>query len=155
MSKPITRFEGEERFALSVDQLYAKLSDASFLVSCLDDVKELVEADSDHAVWKAKPPMSFIAGTLEIRLDFLERVPNASTRVRMVSRGVGSSSTVETVNTLVQGDEGGCKVVWVAELTELTGLLKMVPKSLLNSAAEKVIRGTWEGIHRKVKSEES
>lgn len=142
-------FEGEESFSLPVAQLYAKLADASFLVSCLDDVKEVVEATPDRARWKAKAPVSFITGTLDITLEFLERVPDTSTRVRMVSKGVGASSTVETTNTLKSTPEGST-VQWSADVTELTGLLKMVPHTIIQGAASKVIENTWAGVRREL-----
>ena len=143
------RFEGDENFPLPVEEVYAKLADASFLVSCLDHVEEVVEATPDRAVWKVRPPFSFVSGTLDVAMEFFERVPNASARTRLHSRGVGSSATVETAMTL-EGTGGGTAVHWTAEVTEITGLMKMVPQGLIQSAAQKVIADVWAGVRRKL-----
>jgi uncharacterized protein len=45
--------------------------------------------------------------------------------------------------------ESGTQVNWVGNLTELGGLLKLVPKGLIQAAAQKVIADVWQAIHVK------
>jgi carbon monoxide dehydrogenase subunit G len=144
-------FEGNRTFSLPVSQVHAKLGDASFLVSCLKDVDELVETCPDRAIWKLRPGFSFMRGTLEITMDVTERTVPSSVKVKIFSRGIGSTSTVLATLSL-QPQEAGSSVHWYADLTETTGLLKMVPKSLISSAAGKVIEETWTEIEKKLHS---
>ena len=48
--------------------------------------------------------------------------------------------------------DGGTLVHWTGALTEVTGLLKMVPKGLLQSTAEKVIGDVWEAVAARLSS---
>ena len=143
-------FEGDRSFPLPISQVHAKLGDVSFLVSCLKDVDETVETGPDRAVWKLRPGFSFMRGTLEIAMDITERIAPSSVKVKIFSRGIGSTSTVLATLTL-QPVETGCSVHWAADVTETTGLLKMVPKSLISSAAGKVIDETWLEIEKKLR----
>jgi len=120
-------FEGDRTFPLPPAAVFAKLGDAAFLVDCLKDVQEVVEKNADRAVWKLQPGFSFIRTTLDITMDIVERVPDSAIKVKMFSRGIGATSTVQSVVAL-QPTEPGTAVHWSADITELTGLLKLVPK---------------------------
>jgi len=41
-------------------------------------------------------------------------------------------------------------VSWTAEVTQLGGLLKMVPAGLIRGAAHKVIEDVWDGVAKKL-----
>ena len=143
-------FEGDRTFAHPVTDVFARLSDAAFLLTCLKDVETVIETGPDRAKWKLRPGFSFIRTTLEITMDIVERVPNASVKVKLYSKGIGASSTVISVMTF-QPKDSGTAVHWVADVTELTGLLKLVPKGLISSSAGKVIDETWDEIDQKLK----
>ena len=143
-------FDGERSFPLPVADVATKLSDASFLVSCQANVTELISATADRAVWKLRPGFAFVRGTLEVTMDIVERIPNTSTKIKMFSKGIGASTTVISELKFEQ-IETGTRVRWVADITEITGLLRMVPKGLIQSAAGKVITETWSEIEAKLK----
>ena len=44
----------------------------------------------------------------------------------------------------------GTKVHWTGQITALTGLLKMVPKGLIQSTAAKIIEDIWAGVEKKL-----
>jgi carbon monoxide dehydrogenase subunit G len=46
--------------------------------------------------------------------------------------------------------DGGTAVPWTGDLVEVTGLLKMVPKGLLQSTAQKVIDDVWAAVGAKL-----
>jgi carbon monoxide dehydrogenase subunit G len=48
--------------------------------------------------------------------------------------------------------DGGTVVPWTGELVEVTGLLKMVPRGLLQATAEKVIGDVWAAVGEKLSS---
>lgn len=143
-------FEGDKTFSLPVADVYAKLSDASFLLSCLKDVEQVIESGVDRAHWKLRPGFSFIRTTLDTKMDIIERVPNTSVKVKLFSKGIGASTTVVS-ELRFQSKDPGSQVSWVSDVTELTGLLKLVPKGLISSSAGKVIEDTWEEIDKKLK----
>lgn len=143
-------FEGDRTFPIPLAEVYAKLGNASFLLSCLPDIEQVVEQSPDRAVWKMKPGVSFVRGTLDITLDIVERIPNEAVTSKVFSRAIGATATVQSHVTF-QPHESGTAIHWLADLVETTGLLKMVPKSLISATAGKVIEEGWAEIEKKLK----
>src|SRR5690242_7925985 len=122
----MVRFEGEKDFPQPPADLWAKLSDARFLVQCIPDVESVAEVDADRARMVLRPGFSFVRGTLEATLQVLDKVAPTSARYLITNKGIGSSADVEATITLApQGS--GSRIQWTAEVKALGGLLKMVP----------------------------
>lgn len=138
------RFEGDRDFALPPAEVFAKLTDVSFLVGCIPDVETVRAVESDRAELVLRPGFSFVRGTLEVTMRMLEKAGSAA-RVQLLSKGIGSSSEVEATLELTPA-ESGTRVHWAAEVKSLGGLLKMVPAGLIRGAAEKVINEAWTRI---------
>ena len=140
------RFEGDREFAVSSAEAHARLTDVSFLVACIPDVETVRSIDGDRAELVLRPGFSFVRGTLEVTLHLVEREAPGAT-FHLLSKGIGSSSEVQA--TLAVAENGaGSRVHWIAEVTSLGGLLKMVPAGLIRGAAEKVINDAWDRIGR-------
>jgi carbon monoxide dehydrogenase subunit G len=146
------RFEGDREFALPPEEVWAKLTDAQFLVPCIPDVETVKELKSDSASLILRPGFSFVRGTLEVELRVADLAPPTGARVVMQSKGIGSSSEVEAVLALV-GEAGGTRVHWVAEVKALGGLLKLVPPGLIRGAAQKVVEDAWNAVEQRLKAE--
>jgi carbon monoxide dehydrogenase subunit G len=142
------RFEGDRTFALPPAVVAAELSDAKFLVGCLQNVEHVAEAAADKAVWKLRTGFAFLSTSLEITLTVVERSESAAT-YKAVSRGVGASSTVQAVLTFAP-NETGTHVHYTADVVERTGFLKVVSPGLIQSAARTVIEDTWKSIELKL-----
>jgi len=142
-------FAGSRTFALPVAAVAAKLSDAAFLVGCLADAK-ITAATADHAAWRLKPKLSFLTGSLETTLDVTARQPGQSAAFKIVTKAIGATSTVTAALRFTEVEAGGTEVPWVGDLVEVTGLLKMVPKGLLQGTAEKVIEDVWAAVSAKL-----
>ncbi len=145
----MTRFEGDRDFPYPADALFARLSDARFLVQCIPDVESVTSQEADRATLVLRPGFSFVRGTLEVTLQIADAAPPTSERVLLHSKGIGSFSDVEATLTLIAQD-GGTRVHWTAEVKSLGGLLKMVPAGLVRGAAEKVINDAWERVKAKL-----
>ncbi len=143
-------FNGERLFRISLSQSFEYLGDASFLVQSQPD-SEIVSLSQDRAVWKLKPHFSFIRSSLETTLTIIKRIPESSIGIEIFSQGIGASSNVSIALGLTSSDEF-TKVQWNSEITALTGLLKMVPKGLIQSSAQKVIEETWLNIEKRIDS---
>jgi carbon monoxide dehydrogenase subunit G len=143
------RFEGDRDFAQPVDQVFAKLTDARFLATCLPDVESVSEQEADRAVLTLRPGLAFARGTLEVTLQVVEKTPPTAARMLLTSKGIGSISKVEALLALAANGDG-TRVHWVAEVKELGGLLKMVPQGLIRGAAEKVLNDAWAAVEAKV-----
>jgi uncharacterized protein len=144
------RFEGIETFGLPPEPLFAKLTDAEYLVRSLPDA-HVERANREEAVWKLRPKLAFLSGSLETTLSVTSRTPSTASTYAVIGKGVGASSTVAATLTFTATDTG-TDVHWVGEITALTGLLKMVPKGLIQSAAERVIRDVWTAVRAAIEA---
>jgi carbon monoxide dehydrogenase subunit G len=138
------RFEGTRDFPQPLAVVWGKLTDPSFLVTCIPDVESVRECTADSAALVLRPNLAFVRGTLDVSLRFVEAVAPAA-RLLLASKGVGSSSLVEaTLGFEALGE--GTRVRWTAEVKELGGLLKLAPHGLIRGAAERVVNQAWEAI---------
>ena len=144
----MTAFAGDRPFPLPVPAVAAKLSDVGWLVGTLPDV-QVVAAAPDRAVWKMKPKLTFVTGHLETTMDRTAHDPGAAVNYRVVTKGIGASSTV-LIRLEFRAADGGTVVHWTGELVEVTGLLKRVPKGLLHATTEKVIGEVWAAVGAKL-----
>jgi carbon monoxide dehydrogenase subunit G len=147
------QFSGVMQLAQSVAFVWSRLSDARFLVDSLKKVEAITLREENCAEWKLRPALAFVAGSLDSRLDITERQAPDRLHVVLTSKGIGSSSTVEVELRLTATADGGTHVNWHAEIKALTGLLKMVPKGLIQSAAQKSIEDVWLGVAEKLAAE--
>jgi carbon monoxide dehydrogenase subunit G len=143
------RFEGDKVFSQGTDDLWTKLSDARFLVQCIPGVEGVSQAEAHQAVCVLRPGFAFVRGTLEVTLLVVESIPCKSVRFSVRSRGIGSSSTVEAALTLLPQD-AGTQVHWTVDVQELGGLLKAVPRGLIQASAQKVITDVWAAIEKQL-----
>src|SRR5262249_6300614 len=136
-------------FPLPPEALWAKLSDARFLVRCLPDSAPAGEGEAGRAVCKVRPGFAFVRGTLDVTVQVAEAKAPEAVRLQLHSKGVGSSSDV-TVTLALAAHEGGTRVHWDAAIEKLGGLLKAVPAGLVQAAAQKVLADVLAGVERQL-----
>ena len=144
------QFEGDREVPLSSTAVWQKLSDARFLVECVPDVESVSQSQVDRAVCIIRPGLAFARGSLELTVQVVEAVAESSVRLLLHTKGIGSSSDVETTVTLTP-QERTTRIHWVAELKSLGGLLKAVPQGLIKAAAQKVIADVWTAVERRMR----
>jgi carbon monoxide dehydrogenase subunit G len=144
----VIAFSGDRTFPHPVPAVAAQLADVAWLVGTLPDV-QVVSAAPDRAVWRMKPRLSFVSGHLETTMDRTTHDPGAAVNFRVVTKAVGAASTV-LIRLDFRTADAGTVVPWTGELIEVTGLLKMVPKGLLQATAEKVIGDVWAAVGAKL-----
>src|SRR4051794_11884391 len=131
-------FDGERIFRIPPEQLWPKLRDAAFLAQCIPDGSPHEGGTRNRAVCTVQPGFSFMRGSLDVTIEALDSQEPTALAFSLKSKGIGSSSEVETSLTLAPHDNG-TKIHWRAEVKNLGGLLKMVPGGLIRGAANKVI----------------
>src|SRR5262249_26131570 len=137
--------EGDKHFALAPADVWAKLTDARFLVQCIPGVEAVARAEPNAAEWTLRPGVSFVRGTLDVSLRVVEAVPHTSARLLVHSKGIGSTRAVGASLTFEPlGD--GTRVHWIVEVKSLGGLLKAVPQGLIKASAQKVIADAWAAV---------
>lgn len=142
-------FEGTNSFPQNVDAVIARLSDPAFLVGCVPGVESVASTDAREARCVLRPGFSFVRGTLDLTVKVAEPTEPGIIKVHLHSKGIGSSSEVEA--TLKTGvTPSGSEVRWFADITNLGGLLKAVPRGLIEAAAKKVIADAWIAIESRL-----
>lgn len=142
-------FEGDQVLPQPPTEVWTHLTDARFLVGCIPGVEAISEIGPDTAVCNLRPGFSFVRGTLELSLRILPEVPGQLARVQLSTKGIGTTSAVETTMNF-QPHEQGTQIHWTASIKELGGLLKAVPQGLLKAAAQKVIADAWATVSAKL-----
>ena len=137
-------FEGDKSFPLPVAQVAAKLSDAGFLANSLPDA-QVSEATPEKAAWKLRPKLAFLTGSLNVTMTRTAQEVGKSVAFQVFAKALGASSTVNAILTFAEA-EGGAAVHWTGDIVEITGLLKVVPKGLIEGSAKKVIEDVWTAI---------
>lgn len=146
------QLNGDRLLPLPAAEVWTKLTDGRFLARCLPDLETLVQADENGLVAVLKPGFSFVRGTLELTLRIVEKLAGQSARLQLHTKGIGNHSDVEASWTLVP-EGAGCRLAWQVAVTQLGGLMKMVPPGLLKAAAQKVINDIWGEVEKKLTAE--
>jgi uncharacterized protein len=143
------QFTGEKELPLPPKAVFAKLSDARFLVECIPGRESIKQADQQTATCIQRPGFAFMRGTLEVTIHILETTPESAIKYALRSKGIGSTSDVETIMTLTPKG-AGTHVSWKAEVKNLGGLLKAVPGGLIQGAAQKIIADVWQELENRI-----
>ena len=136
---------GEEQFTQTRDEIWVHLTDTEFLSQCIPGLDRVDQTESRRLVFRVRPGLAFLKGTLKTTLEIYDEQPPDALRLRVQSKGIGSSALVEIAIRL-SANEGGTRLAWSAEVKELGGLLKPVGHSLVSAAAKKVIADGWRGV---------
>jgi carbon monoxide dehydrogenase subunit G len=142
-------FSGEEHFTQNREELYAKLTDLNFMSKTFPGLQKVEKLEPKRLVVKLKPGFSFIAGTLTNTMELVEEHPPESARIRVQGKGIGASVVV-IIHAQLKPTNPGTTLAWQAEVTELGGLLKPVPRPLIEGAANKVVTDTWSAFRRQL-----
>lgn len=144
-------FEGDQVFALPLPVVWSKLSDLKFLVGCIPNAEAVEHPSPQLATCKVRPGFTFVRGTLSVTLKVVEAVEGQALKLLCHGKGIGSSNDVEMSLAFAE-QEGGSRVHWSADVTNLGGLLKATPQMLLKGAAQKVIADVWESVKSRLTS---
>ena len=155
------QLQGHKSFSCRRDELWRRLTDLGFLVGCLPDVARVEEVTPTSARAVLRPGFSFVRGELHLTLE-RQPDPAPGTAAYLVqTKGVGSSTAVLATFRLAEpagedpspgGPGEGCLLQWSAEIRELGGVLKAVPRSLVQAGAMKVVSDLLAGIERQLAS---
>ena len=72
------RIEGDHTIARPVAEVFAKLTDARFLVQCIPHVDSVGTTTADHATLVLRPSFAFVRGTVDVDLRIVAVVAPTS-----------------------------------------------------------------------------
>jgi carbon monoxide dehydrogenase subunit G len=141
--------EGDKQFSKPRPEVWSKLVDLQFLVKCIPDVAEVKEVTETVATLVLRPGFSFVRGELQLQLEKQDATPDASARFLAKTKGIGTSADVLATLTLTE-QGSGTRMHWAADVQQLGGLLKAVPRGLIQAAATRVITDLLAGVEREL-----
>ncbi len=147
------RFEGDRVFSLPPEQVWVKLRDARFLIRCIPGATIQGEPGRDRAQCIVTPNLTFVRGHIEVTIEVVDAKEPTSLRYAIHGKGVGSTNEVQVALSLA-AHEKGTSVHWVAEVTQLGGLLKLVPSGLIRGAVQKESETVWKGVEQQMAAPE-
>src|SRR2546421_11216798 len=89
------RFEGDKDFPQAPAKVWSKLTDAQFLVQCVPGVESVSHSDATKVICTLRPGFAFVRGTLELSMEIADAVADASGRILLSTKGIGTTSSVE------------------------------------------------------------
>jgi carbon monoxide dehydrogenase subunit G len=141
--------EGDKDLPLPPPGVWVRLSDGRFLVHCVPDVAAVARAEPLEAEFTIRPGFAFVRGNLHTTLRIIDPAPAKSVQYEVQSKGIGSNARVH-VNLDLSPTDAGTRIHWTCHITELGGLLKAIPKGLVQASAQKVIEDVWNGVEKRL-----
>jgi carbon monoxide dehydrogenase subunit G len=145
----VIKLQGEKDYAVPAETLWAKLSDMRFLVDCVPDKHEVMSVTPARAELVIRPSIAFLKGELTLVMEKTAETPPTAATLNLNTKGIGTTSTVVAQFAIKQRDAGST-LVWSAEVTQLGGLLKAVPKGFIQGAAQKQIAELLTALEAKL-----
>lgn len=142
-------FENKAIVKVPLEKLWNFISTPESIAQCLPGMEEYKVLEGKRTEAKVKMGIGFIKGTFKINSRVAEEDPKTH-RAKLLVDGSGATTAFKaeiliSCNPHPEGTELG----WVAEAT-VSGPLGSVAKSLIESAAQKVVDQTLECVTKRV-----
>jgi carbon monoxide dehydrogenase subunit G len=135
----MTVVEGERRFAVPPERVFALLTDPDVVASALPAVRGHTVIDADHWTAKVKPPLPF-APSITIRFEVLDRRPSEHAALHAHGGGADVTSTFDLMR-----DGDGTLMRYRTEI-RLSGLLSHVGGPGLDAVARRQATRTLDAV---------
>jgi carbon monoxide dehydrogenase subunit G len=151
MSPQTMQFGGEERFDVPPQRLFDELTNLDTMAATIPDLVSAERTDANTLKCVVRPGFSFLRGTMKLQISIVDLVPPEQATTRVDAQGIGVSMRMESHLHIIP-DGAGSLVKWEAQVLEMKGLISTVSRSLVNAAADKIVRSSWEGVRRRLGS---
>jgi carbon monoxide dehydrogenase subunit G len=148
------QFGGEELFAAGQQTVYDMLVDLDALGAGIPDVVSTEKVDDHTLRAVVRPGFSFLRGTMKLKIQLAELEPPNSALMRIDSQGIGVSMVVESRMRLepatTADDRPATKLTWLADVSQMKGLVATISPGLVRAAADQVVRNGWKKLHERL-----
>lgn len=133
---------GSEHFEYPIETVFDEITDLNVTAKTLPGLEKVERVDRNHLECRVRPKFSFLTGSMQMIFDILETDRPSSARMRVKGKGIGASLAIETsIHLTAEGS--GTLLDWESHVTELTGLVKALSRTLIEGAARKVVSDSW------------
>jgi 2-furoyl-CoA dehydrogenase large subunit len=144
--------EGDFTVKADREKAYGFLVDPNQVGNHLPDVEELDVEDENNFTVKAKVGISYIKGSMVMKLQILDKEPPLKAKV--VGRGAGLASVVDMTThfSLEEAGEGETKINWSGEVAVGGKLASFGGGGLLERVAKKNLEKFVDGIKKGIEA---
>jgi carbon monoxide dehydrogenase subunit G len=144
------QFSGEEQFTQPREEIFRRVTDLTFMSKTVPGLQKIEKSQPRLLECKVNPGFSFVTGSVKLTFELLEETPSSSATMRVTGKGIGMSVAIDTNITLSDNDSGGTRLVWNSEVSQMTGLAKVISPSLVEAAAKKINAQTWDSFRKEL-----
>jgi carbon monoxide dehydrogenase subunit G len=142
-------YEGSFDVAAPKEKVYDFVTDPKKVTTIFPDVQDVKVVDANNFTLKAKVGMSFIKGTMNVKLTLVENKRPTFSKLRARGTGLNSSVDLESSFTLEDSSAGGTHVKWAAD-AKISGMMASVGSRLIDSAANKYVKQIIGSLEKKL-----
>lgn len=132
-------YEGAFDVAATKESVYDFVNDPTRVTKIFPDVQSVKVLDEHNFQIKAKVGMSFIKGTMDVKVTLLDQKRPTYSRLRARGTGLNSAVDLDSTFTLEDTPSGGTHVKWAAD-AKISGMMASVGSRLIDSQADKYVK---------------
>jgi carbon monoxide dehydrogenase subunit G len=146
------KFSGTVDINAPRERVWAFLMDPNEVGPCGPGVESIEVVDETHFKAKAKVGIGFISARFNIDMEIAERDEPNQAVIKAHGQAPGSAVDATATMALSDGDAGGTKMDWGADVL-IGGTLASVGARLIEGTANKMIGQTFDCIRTKLEGE--
>jgi uncharacterized protein len=140
-------YEGAFDVPATKEKVFDFLDDPKRVTRIFPDVQSVRVIDENNFQMKAKVGLSFIKGTMDVKLTVVEKKRPTFSKLKARGSGLNSAVDLETAFTLEDGPGGGTHVKWAAD-AKISGMMASVGSRLIDAQADKYVKQTIASLQK-------
>jgi carbon monoxide dehydrogenase subunit G len=145
------KFEGSVEIAAPRDKVWAFVIDPEQVGQCGPGVESIEIQDDTHFKAAAKVGIGFISARFVVNMEMAEQEPPDRAVIKAHGQAPGSAVDATAAMSLSDGDGGGTRMDWNADVT-ISGSLASLGARLIEGTANKMIGQTFDCMKEKLEA---
>lgn len=142
-------YEGAFDVSAPKEKVYDFVTDPKKVTTIFPDVQSVKVIDPTNFQVKAKVGMSFIKGTMDVKMTLVENKRPVFSKLKARGTGLNSAVDLESSFTLEDSATGGTHVKWAAD-AKISGMMASVGSRLIDAQADKYVKQIIGSLEKKL-----
>jgi uncharacterized protein len=147
-------FEGTVEIAAPRDRVWAFVMDPQQVGQCGPGVETIDVADDTHFKATARVGIGFISARFVVNMEFTDVTAPEGATIKAHGQAPGSAVDANARMRLSDGDAGGTRMDWSADVT-ISGTLASVGARMIEGTADMMIGQTFDCMKSKLEGADS
>ena len=145
------QFSGTVEIAAPRDRVWAFVIDPNQVGQCGPGVESIEVIDATHFKATAKVGIGFISARFVVNMEMAQLTPPDEAVIKAHGQAPGSAVDATASMHLADGDNGGTRMEWAADVT-ISGTLASLGARLIEGTANKMIGQTFDCMKSKLEA---